>query len=57
MALQDGDSITGDHELVPLKGAKFTLQTGKFHSTSFKKNTSGVIMLMIVKSLKLIHPL
>lgn len=30
MALQEGDSITGDHELVTLKGAKFTLKTGKF---------------------------
>ena len=30
MALQDEDSITGDHELVTLKNAKFTLQRGKF---------------------------
>lgn len=29
-ALQDDDSITGDHELVTLKNAKYTLQTGKF---------------------------
>jgi hypothetical protein len=30
LVLQDDDSLTGDHELVPLKGAKFTLKTGKF---------------------------
>jgi hypothetical protein len=30
MALQEGDSMTGDHCLVPLKNAKFTLKTGKF---------------------------
>ena len=30
MALQEDDSITGDHELVTLKNAKFTLKTGKF---------------------------
>ena len=30
MALQDEDSITGDHELVTPKNAKFTLQKGKF---------------------------
>lgn len=30
MVLQDDDSITGDHELVPLKNANFTLRTGKF---------------------------
>ena len=30
MILQDGDSLTGDHVLVPLKGARFTLKTGKF---------------------------
>ena len=30
MVLQDDDSLTGDHELVPLKGSKFTLQTGTF---------------------------
>lgn len=30
LVLQDNDSITGDHELVPLKNAKYTLKTGKF---------------------------
>ena len=30
MVLQDGDSLTGDHELVPLKGSKFTLMKGEF---------------------------
>lgn len=30
MALQEDDSITGDHELVPLKGSKFSLKKGKF---------------------------
>ena len=30
MALQEDDSITGDHELVPLKGSVFTLLKGKF---------------------------
>ena len=30
MALQEDDSITGDHELVTLKNAKFTLKKGNF---------------------------
>lgn len=30
MILQDGDSVTGDHELVPVSTAKYTLKTGKF---------------------------
>ena len=30
LVLQDDDSITGDHELVPLHKAKFSLKTGKF---------------------------
>lgn len=30
MILQEGDSITGDHELVPVSNAKYTLKTGKF---------------------------
>ena len=37
MVLQDNDSITGDHQLIPLKGAKFTLHTGKFQPTILKK--------------------
>ena len=37
MALQDGDSLTGDHRLVPLKGAHFTLQEGKFVPDILKK--------------------
>lgn len=28
--LQEDDSITGDHELVPLSNAKYTLETGTF---------------------------
>ena len=30
LVLQDDDSITGDHELVPLKNSKYTLKTGRF---------------------------
>ena len=30
LVLQEGDSITGDHELVPVSTAKYTLKTGKF---------------------------
>lgn len=30
MVLQDDDSMTGDHRLVPLKGANFSLKKGKF---------------------------
>lgn len=30
MILQDGDSITGDHELIPISGAHFTMKTGRF---------------------------
>ena len=41
MALQDGDSLTGDHCLVPLKNAKFTLQTGKFVPTILEGHTWG----------------
>jgi hypothetical protein len=39
MVLQDGDSLTGDHRLVPLRGANFTLKTGKF-IPSILKNAS-----------------
>lgn len=41
MVLQDNDSITGDHELVTLKNAKFTLMTGKFIPTILEKVTWG----------------
>ena len=41
MVLQDDDSITGDHELVPLKNAKFTLKTGKFVPTILEGHTWG----------------
>ena len=41
MALQDDDSITGDHELVTLKNAKFTLQTGKFVPAILEKHLWG----------------
>lgn len=30
MALQEDDSLTGDHELVVLKNSNYTLKTGKF---------------------------
>lgn len=30
LVLQEGDSITGDHELVPVSTAKYTLKEGKF---------------------------
>lgn len=30
MILQDGDSMTGDHELIPVSGARFTIKEGKF---------------------------
>lgn len=30
LVLQEGDSLTGDHRLVPLEGSDFTLQVGTF---------------------------
>lgn len=30
MVLQEGDSITGDHRVVPLKGSKLTVKEGSF---------------------------
>ena len=30
LILQEGDSLTGDHELIPVSTAKYTMQTGKF---------------------------
>ena len=41
MALQEDDSITGDHELVTLKNAKFTLKTGKFVPEILKEHLWG----------------
>lgn len=41
MVLQDDDSITGDHELVPLRNAKYTLQTGKFVPSILEGHTWG----------------
>ena len=41
MVLQDDDSITGDHELVPLRNAKYTLKTGKFVPTILEGHTWG----------------
>ena len=41
MALQEDDSITGDHELVTLKNAKFTLKTGKFVPSILKEHLWG----------------
>ena len=41
LVLQDDDSLTGDHELVPLKGSKFTLKTGKFVPPLLKEHFWG----------------
>lgn len=42
LVLQDGDSMTGDHRLIPLKGSKYTLQKGKFVPPVLKgKNSWG----------------
>ena len=41
LVLQEDDSITGDHELVPLKNAKFTLKTGKFIPSILEGHTWG----------------
>lgn len=41
MVLQDDDSITGDHELVPLRHSKFTLETGKFVPSILEGHTWG----------------
>ena len=41
LVLQDDDSLTGDHELVPLKGAKYTLKTGKFVPSLLKEHFWG----------------
>ena len=30
LVLQEGDSITGDHRVIPIKGSKYTIQEGKF---------------------------
>ena len=30
LVLQEGDSFTGDHRIVPLEGSKYTISTGKF---------------------------
>ena len=30
LVLQEGDSLTGDHEIVPVSTAKYTMQTGEF---------------------------
>jgi hypothetical protein len=37
-ALQEDDSITGDHELVPLKNSKYTLYTGEFVPSILKNH-------------------
>ena len=42
LVLQDGDSLTGDHRLIPLQGSKYTLQKGKFVPPILKgKNAWG----------------
>lgn len=30
LILQEGDSLTGDHRLIPLEGSNYTVQTGRF---------------------------
>ena len=30
LVLQDGDSFTGDHRIIPLEGSKYTIKTGRF---------------------------
>lgn len=30
LVLQEGDSFTGDHRIVPLEGTKYTVKTGRF---------------------------
>ena len=39
LILQEGDSMTGDHRLIPMEGSKYTVQTGKF-TPSFLKGKS-----------------
>ena len=41
MVLQDGDSMTGDHRIVPLKGSKYTIYEGKL-TPSFLKGKDGI---------------
>lgn len=41
MILQEGDSVTGDHELVPISTAHFTLLEGKFVPDIIKDEVWG----------------
>lgn len=41
MVLQEDDSMTGDHMLIPLKGAHYTLQTGEFVPNIIKDAVYG----------------
>lgn len=42
MVLQDGDSMTGDHRVIPLSESNYTIQTGKFTPEILKgKNSWG----------------
>lgn len=59
LVLQKGDSTTGDHRLVPLKGSKFTLKEGKF-IPSFLKNNRRItpydcLLLDIDKPFLIVH--
>lgn len=42
MALQEDDSLTGDHRLVTLENAKYTLKSGKFVPQILKKHMWGL---------------
>ena len=39
LVLQEGDSMTGDHRLIPMEGSKYTVQTGRF-TPAFLKGKS-----------------
>lgn len=39
LVLQEGDSMTGDHRLVPMEGSKYTIKTGRF-TPAFLKGKS-----------------
>lgn len=57
MILQKGDSVTGDHRLIPLKDSNFTLLEAKF-SPSFLKNpyrTYDCLLLDIDKPFLVVH--
>lgn len=61
LVLQEGDSMTGDHRLVPLEGSNFTLQKGQFSPSVLKgKNSWGdrpynCLLLDIDKPFLIVH--